>query len=111
RSRLPSTRLGDTPPSSRRYDRANSGDYSAPERVDTPYIPLSQSAGLQYPDGSIVVFVQRRPGIVAAHCGFLFVRGGIATLRHASQTRHAVIQEPLANFLQRAPAYILGLQV
>ena len=47
----------------RRYGLAHRGGYFAPERVDTPYIPLSQSAGLQYPDGSIVVFVQRRPGI------------------------------------------------
>jgi len=95
----------------RRYDLAHRGGYFAPERVDTPYIPLSQAAGLEYPDGSIVVFVQRRPGIVAAHCGFLFVRNGVTYLRHASQTRHAVIQEPLSNFIQRAPAYMIGLKV
>jgi len=95
----------------RRYDLAHRGGYFAPERVNTPYIPMSEAAGLEYPDGSIVVFVQKRPGIVAAHCGFLFRRNGVTYLRHASQTRHAVVQEPLAAFVQRAPAYMIGLKV
>ena len=42
---------------------------------------------------------------------FLFKRGGTTYLRHASQTKGAVTQEPLADFLTRAPARFLGLKV
>jgi hypothetical protein len=95
----------------RRLELAHRGGYFARQEVQTPYIPIAAAAGKEYPDGAIVIFVQQRPGIVAAHCGFLFQREGVTWLRHASQTRHAVIQEPLAAYLQRAPTYVVGLKV
>jgi hypothetical protein len=90
---------------------AHRGGVFVPERVQTPYIPRASAAGLEYPDGSVAVFVQHRAGIVAAHCGFLFRCNGVTRLRHASQIRRAVIQESLAAYLQRAPAHIIGLKV
>jgi hypothetical protein len=90
---------------------AHRGGYVAREQVNTPYIPRAAAAGLDYPDGSIAIFVQQRAGIVAGHCGFLFRRNGTTVLRHASQTRGAVIQEPLADYLARMPSYFLGLKV
>jgi N-acetylmuramoyl-L-alanine amidase-like len=95
----------------RRLELAHRGGYFARQEVQTPYIPIASAASKEYPDGAIVIFVQQRPGIVAAHCGFLFQRDGATWLRHASQTRRAVIQEPLAAYLQRAPSYVVGLKV
>ena len=90
---------------------AHRGGYVARETVNTPYIPRAAAFGPPYPDGSIAIFVQQRAGIVAGHCGFLFRRNGMTVLRHASQTRGAVIQEPLATYLHRMPSYFLGLKV
>jgi hypothetical protein len=94
-----------------RLELAHRGGYFARREVETPYIPRASAGRYPYPDGSIVVFVQRRPGIVAAHCGLLFSRDGVTYLRHASQTRGAVVQERLGDFLQRAPSYFVGLKV
>lgn len=95
----------------RRPELAHRGGYVARERVDTPYIPRETAASRDYPDGSIAIFVQQREGIVAAHCGWLFRRGAVTLLRHASQTRHMVIEEPLAVYLARAPRNFVGLKV
>ncbi len=95
----------------RRPQLAHRGGYFIRQRVDTSYIPRATAGDRHNPDGSIAIFVQQRAGIVAAHCGFLFVRNGATVLRHASQTRWAVIQEPLRAYLQRAPEHVVGLKV
>jgi hypothetical protein len=81
--------------------------------VTTPYIPRARVATLQsrIPDGTVVLFVEESPEVVAGHMGFLFRRQGTLVLRHASQTRHRVIDEPLAVYLARAPRRFIGLKV
>ena len=63
------------------------------------------------PDGSIAVFVSSRKDLMAAHLGFLFRTGEGVVLRHASQTRRRVIDEPLTAYLARAPKSSIGLVV
>lgn len=83
------------------------------EAVRTSYIPRAQVAHLQdrLPDGGIVMFVLNNPGIVAGHLGFLVRREGMVYLRHASQTRKKVIDEPLTAYLARAPKKFVGVKV
>jgi hypothetical protein len=63
----------------------------------------------QVPDGSIGIFVHRRPDLISAHLGFVFRRKSGPVLRHASQTRGKVIDEPLTSYLQRAPKAFVGM--
>lgn len=83
------------------------------EAVRTAYIPRAQVAQLQdrLPDGGILMFVLNQPGIVAGHLGFLVRREGKVYLRHASQTRKQVIDEPLTTYLARAPKSFVGVKV
>jgi hypothetical protein len=83
------------------------------EAVHTAYIPRAQAAGLQdrLPDGGIILFVLNKPGIVAGHLGFLVRQKGTLYLRHASQTRKRVIDEPLTTYLSRAPKHFVGVKV
>jgi hypothetical protein len=90
------------------------GRSPAPVRtVTASYLPRSAvpSALARVPDGSIAVLVHSRPDLVAGHVGFLFRRNGVVTLRHASQTRKQVVDEPLAAYLGRAPRKLIGLKV
>jgi hypothetical protein len=77
------------------------------------YVPrgaVSKVRG-RIPEAAIVVFVTRRPDMVAAHLGFLFRREGALVLRHASQTHRRVIEEPLESYLRREPRSTIGLKV
>jgi hypothetical protein len=81
--------------------------------VTAGYLPRAQVksrlAGI--PDGSIAIFVIEKPGIVSGHTGFLFRQGSTVMLRHASQTRKKVIDEPLTAYLARAPRRTIGMMV
>jgi hypothetical protein len=86
----------------------------APEVSRTTYIPREglPSALPRIPSGAVLIWVQDRPGIIAAHCGFAFQRpGGEVRFRHASERRGRVVDEPLLAYLQRAPARIIGVKV
>lgn len=84
-----------------------------PRTVTTSYIPRSQVRSVlsRIPDGSIVVFVLDRPGIVAGHLGFAFRSGKSVTLRHASQRKMRVIDEPLSQFIGTARKSVIGIKV
>jgi len=86
---------------------------AAAQTVREAYIPRARVAAVEgrIPDGSIGVFVLGKPGIVSGHLGFLFRKKGVLLLRHASQTRKKVIEEPLAVYLGRAPAKFIGMKV
>jgi hypothetical protein len=64
------------------------------------------------PNGALIIWVQNRPGIMAAHCGFAIRRpdGGL-TFRHASELRGRVLDEPLLEYARRAPSRFVGLKV
>jgi hypothetical protein len=81
--------------------------------LTTGYVPRAEVPAVlsRLPDVAIAVLVQNRPGIFAAHTGFLLRDGNAITLRHASQHRGKVVDEPLCDYLQRAPARIVGLKV
>lgn len=85
----------------------------APRTVRQRYIPLAAAAGrlARLPDGSIVAFVSRRPDVVSGHLGFAFRERGTVLLRHASETRGRVIDEPLAAYVHRARRRWLGILV
>lgn len=81
--------------------------------VKTTYLPRARVAGVQaqIPDGTVVLFVLDRPDIVAGHVGFLFRQHGKVILRHASQTRKKVIDEPLLDHLARARRSVIGIKI
>lgn len=84
------------------------------EKVTTAYIPRASVAAVEasIPDGSIALFVISNPETtIIGHCGFLFRTADGVILRHASQTRRRVIDEPLSTYLQRAPRRTIGLKV
>lgn len=88
--------------------------HAAPERSRSLYIPRGAVQGMmqQIPNGAVLILVQDRPGIIAAHCGLAVRQGNGALLfRHASQRRRRVVDEPLTEYLRRAPARIVGLKV
>jgi len=95
--------------------RTGGTDAAVPEaqRLDTGYIPRASVGALssRIPSGSIAVFVVNRPGIVAGHVGFLFRTKEGLVLRHASQVRKRVVDEPLSRYLSRAPRSFIGLKV
>jgi hypothetical protein len=90
------------------------GQGLAPERSRTLYIPRASlpRVAARIPDGAVLIWVQDRPGIMAAHCGFA-VRPPRQPLlfRHASQRRGRVLDEPLLDYARRAPARIVGVKV
>jgi hypothetical protein len=75
------------------------------------YVPRAAVPGVlkRVPDGCIAVFVHQRRDLVASHLGFAFRRKEGVVLRHASQTRKRVIDEPLTAYLARAPKYVIGM--
>jgi len=83
------------------------------QQVRTVYVPRAQVGRLldRIPDGSIGILVSDRKDLVAGHLGFLFRRNGKVVLRHASQTRKKVIDEPLTTYLARAPKRFVGMQL
>ncbi len=97
--------------------RRRGGDPAAggpPHRLATRYIPRDVLPRLQgaVPSGSMLVFVQDRPGTFAMHCALVFARGdGSRFIRHASQFRGRVLEEPLAAYLARASKRVVGAMV
>jgi N-acetylmuramoyl-L-alanine amidase-like len=85
----------------------------APERLTRTYIPRAAVPGVlaRIPPAALAVFVSGRPDLCAAHTGLLLARDGQCMLRHASQRRRRVMDEPLLRFLEHAPARIVGLKV
>lgn len=81
--------------------------------VTTAYIPRAQVRNVlsRIPDGSIIVFVLDRPGIVAGHLGFALRNEQGLTLRHASQRKMRVIDEPLSQYLGTARKAVIGVKV
>jgi N-acetylmuramoyl-L-alanine amidase-like len=96
--------------------RARGGDPragGAPERLSVRYLPRAAVAAHlgRIPDGSLLILVSSRPGIDAAHVGFVFARGPDRIFRHASQRRGRVFEEPLTRFLAGAPQHMIGIKV
>lgn len=89
----------------------------APALQTTTYLPRSEALTLldrrnrRLPSVTIAVFVQDRPGIFAAHTGFLLAGESGSVLRHASRRAGRVLDEPLARYLKTAPARVVGLKV
>jgi D-alanyl-D-alanine carboxypeptidase/D-alanyl-D-alanine-endopeptidase (penicillin-binding protein 4) len=84
------------------------------ERSETRYIPRESVAALvdRLPAATLAILVQRRPGIIAAHCGWLLRPAGKPlTLRHASSSRGRVVDEPFTAYLRRQPANIAGVKL
>lgn len=85
-----------------------------PEREQTLYLPRAaiSAVAARIPQGAVLIWVQNRPGIIAAHCGFAIrdARGALL-FRHASELRGRVLDEPLLAYARRAPARIVGLKV
>jgi hypothetical protein len=84
------------------------------ERSETNYIPREAVPAIEerIPTASIAILVQRRPGIIAAHCGWLLRPAGKPLiLRHASSLRGRVVDEPFLVFLRRQPRNIVGVKL
>jgi hypothetical protein len=81
--------------------------------VQTEYIPRGDVPAVSraIPDGSIALLMVNSPLTLVGHVGLLFQREGKITLRHASQRRKRVVDEPLDQYLARAPRRFLGLKV
>jgi hypothetical protein len=92
---------------------ASVGSLPEEETVTTTYIPRSRIANVasRIPDGSILLFVTSDPRVVVGHMGFAFRKNRTLLFRHASQTRHKVVEEPLTGYLARAPRRFIGLKV
>lgn len=83
------------------------------EVVNTSYIPWSSIAKVsaRIPDGTIAVWVSRKPVVVAGHLGLLFRKNGVVVLRHASQRKKEVIDQPLLDFAKGSAKGFIGLKV
>lgn len=87
---------------------------SSPETVRTDYVPRSavESCLARIPTASLVLFIQDRPGILASHCGLVFVNSkGERRLRHASERLGKVVDEPLTTVLKRSGRNVVGIKV
>lgn len=87
---------------------------AARQRSRTQYIPRAAVADVaaRIPNGAVLIWVQDRPGIIAAHCGLAVRRAdGALLLRHASQRQSRVVDEPLSEYLRRMPSRMVGLKV
>ena len=50
--------------------------------------------------GDVIGFLSRRPNLDFFHTGLVMIgAGGALTLRHASQRRRRVVEQPLAEFI------------
>jgi hypothetical protein len=84
------------------------------ERSETRYIPREGVPAMveRIPTATMAILVQRRPGIIAAHCGWLLrLAGKPLTFRHASSLRGRVVDEPFLAFLRRQPGHIVGVKL
>lgn len=81
--------------------------------VDTTYIPWASIPAVtgQIPDGTIAAWVSRNPTVVAGHLGLLFRKNGTVILRHASQRKKRVIDQPLLEFVKNGSKSFIGLKV
>jgi N-acetylmuramoyl-L-alanine amidase-like protein len=90
------------------------GQGIAPEVSRTLYLPRASVSALEgrIPNGAVLIWLQDRPGIMAAHCGLAVRRAdGALIFRHASELRGRVLDEPLRDYLQRASSHIVGVKV
>jgi N-acetylmuramoyl-L-alanine amidase-like len=77
-------------------------------RVIPGTVFLANKAKLE--TGDIVGFVSQRPNLDYFHCGFVaFAHDGTLLLRHASESRHRVLDERMDRFLARARAHYVTL--
>jgi hypothetical protein len=84
------------------------------DRSETRYIPREAVSVLavRIPSATLAIFVQRRPGIIAAHCGWLLrLPGRPLILRHASRRHGRVVDEPFLDYLSRQPRNIAGVKL
>lgn len=81
--------------------------------VDTTYIPWAKipMVAAQIPDGTVAAWVSRKPEVVAGHLGLLFRKNGVVVLRHASQRKKRVIDQPLLEFVKGSSKSFIGLKV
>jgi hypothetical protein len=83
-------------------------------RSETAYIPREAVPVLaaRIPPATLAIIVQRRHGIIAAHCGWLLRPAGAGlVLRHASSARAKVVDEPFVAYLKRQPRNIVGVKL
>ena len=82
-------------------------------QVTSPYIPRAEIEKVtdKIPDGSIALIASSNPIVVIGHCGFLFRKGDTVMLRHASQRKKEVIEQPLLEYFESAPKSFIGLKV
>jgi hypothetical protein len=82
-------------------------------RITEAYIPRAAIADVagRIPDGSLAIIVSSSPLVVAGHCGLLFRKGETVVLRHASQRKHRVIDQPLLEYVKTGPKSFIGLKV
>jgi hypothetical protein len=112
-----------TRPMEKRIDRAaffrahgapDLGRGIPPERSRTTYIPRAAlpAVAARIPTAAVLIWVQDRPGIIAAHCGFAIRDAhGALLLRHASERLGRVVDEPLLSFARHASPHIIGVKV
>jgi hypothetical protein len=84
------------------------------ERSVTHYVPREAARAVvdTIPPGTLAIMVQKRPGIIAAHCGWLLRPSGkVLLLRHASTLRGQVVDEPFLEYLHRQPRNIVGMKL
>ena len=83
------------------------------EVVNTSYIPLASipTVAARIPNGTIAAWVSRKPVVVAGHLGLLFRKNGVVVLRHASQRKKRVIDQPLLDFVKNGSKSFIGLKV
>lgn len=78
-----------------------------PQIMKIDYLPTSHLTAItpRLGESEIMVVITTRPGIFAAHLGFIIKNGdGSLLLRHASQTSKKVIDEPLMQVAERLMA-------
>jgi hypothetical protein len=84
------------------------------ERCETHYIPREAVPALadRIPNATLAILVQRRPGIIAAHCGWLFrVAGKPLVFRNATSRYGRVVDEPFLAYLRHQPPNIAGVKL
>jgi D-alanyl-D-alanine carboxypeptidase/D-alanyl-D-alanine-endopeptidase (penicillin-binding protein 4) len=84
------------------------------ERCETRYIPREALSSLanRIAPATLAILVQRRAGIIAAHCGWLLRPAeGPLVFRHASERRGRVVDEPFLEYLRRQPRNIAGVKL
>jgi hypothetical protein len=83
-----------------------------PERiVSFRYYPKSKLKSLSsfFQDGDIIAFVSTKKGLDVFHVGLLVRDGDQVLMRHAARSRGAVVEQPLAEFVEqnRTPGFVI----